>query len=480
MLSCITKDQTSLYAPSCETKLTRQMSNNKLLLCPNCLKRVIFCSGPKMGSYFRHFDDEACVVSYSEPETKKHRMGKEVLYKWLKNTFKTSIVETEKRILETNQIADILVTHTKGKVKGDRWAFEFQHSNLSARDWEERHNLYQKANITDFWILDAEVFLKHSKSKDSYIQKSRLQKEPQEAIFSSTGFCYFLNLNTLVLTIDYKFRYEDIKVERPNGGYFPKKEYKFHKNSEQSCHLHKVCFEYNEEFNFLAMCYENIGAEFYEEFEWKIQKLRGEKQKKWEEELVNRGKQKVQYAHKEYGEAFSDYMIKFMRENKEAVQNDAFNLSEKDFIDTYKSYVLRLQKYDEERMGWKESSDDTSRVLYRMSNRDEDRDEMRNIKFLNKNKSTLKEHYLEKYADKIELVNYVLQEYGNTFEKLSALQPIRRDRFLYSISKEACSLTPPKSNPTKYDFAYAYRNIGSKEKVDEILKFVREETNLLK
>ncbi|MGN5650777.1 competence protein CoiA family protein [Bacillus sp. Brlt_9] len=451
-------------------ELTKEMSSNKLLLCPNCLTHVIFCNGPKMGSYFRHYDEDACIGNYSEPETKKHRKGKEILVNWLKNTFKTSIVETEKRIIETNQIADILVTHTEGKIKGDRWVFEFQHSKLSAKDWEERHNLYQQANVTDFWILDAEVFLNYSKSKDSYIQKSRLQKDPQEAIFSSTGFCYFLNLNTLELTIDYKFRYEDIRVERPNGGYFPKKEYKFHKNSEQSCHLHKVSFKYNEEFNFLALGYKNIGDEFFEEFEWKIQKLQREKQEKWEEELVKRGMKKVRYAQKLYGESFSSYMVEFMRENKEAVQNDAFDLSDEEFLNTYKSYVQRLQKYDEERNSWKESSDDISRVIYQLSARNEDRVEMRSLDFLKKKKSTFKEYLLEKYEDEINVISFVIQEYKGVFEKLAELNPQIIKKRLNEINWR---VVPFGSNPTEFDYAYAYHYIETIEQADEILKIIK-------
>ncbi|WP_162142458.1 competence protein CoiA family protein [Aneurinibacillus terranovensis] len=36
---------------------------------------------------------------------------------------------------------------------GERWAFEFQCSRISETVWLERHNLYKRANIVDFWIL---------------------------------------------------------------------------------------------------------------------------------------------------------------------------------------------------------------------------------------------------------------------------------------------------------------------------------------
>ena len=126
----------------------------------------------------------------------------------LKKKFPKAKVELEVYIPETKQIADILVSHTSGRAEGSVWAFEFQHSPLSDGDWEERHNLYQSANIHDFWILDADKFLKYSKAKD--IEHARLRHEPVNAIFENTGFCYFLKLDTREITIDFKFRYEDI------------------------------------------------------------------------------------------------------------------------------------------------------------------------------------------------------------------------------------------------------------------------------
>ncbi|MED2737276.1 competence protein CoiA [Bacillus toyonensis] len=470
MLSCITKEQESLYAPSCETKITRQMSNKKLLLCPNCLKRVIFCSGPKMGSYFRHFDDEACVGSYSEPETKKHRMGKEILYNWLKNTFKTSIVETEKHIKETNQIADILVTHTQGKIKGERWAFEFQHSNLSAQAWEERHNLYQKANITDFWILDADVFLKYSKSKDSYIQNSRLQKEPQEAIFSSTGFCYFLNLNTLELTIDYRFKYEDIREERANGGYYPKREIKLHTPLKHSGHISNIGFKYNEEFNFLAMCYNDIDDEFFIKFELEIQHLKREKEKQREKDLASKAIQKILLAKKQYGEVVSGCMSRFIRINKEAIQDDIFNLSEQAFLQKYGIYAQRLNKYGEEMLEWEDSSDITEQILYRLCNNTDEKNKITSLDFLENNNSTLRESCIEKFAKEIEIVKYVLKEYDSFLSKLTELNPIILKK---SLNKINWKLTPNPPEPTKFDYGYHYHSIKSKEEVDEIVDEIK-------
>ncbi|MBW3216530.1 hypothetical protein KZC64_23505, partial [Salmonella enterica subsp. enterica serovar Javiana] len=105
-------------------------------------------------------------------------------------------------IPETKQIADILVVH-KEELEGVRWAFEFQHSPLLSTDWEKRHNLYETAGIQDFWILDRAKFMKFSQAKD--ITDARLRKDLETTIYNKTGLCYFLDLSTSELTIDFEF-----------------------------------------------------------------------------------------------------------------------------------------------------------------------------------------------------------------------------------------------------------------------------------
>lgn len=141
------------------------LSKKHQLRCPIpiCHHQVIFKCGDKKIPHFAH--KNKCVYTDHEPESQDHLNGKLLLEKILIKLFPNSTVEKESWIKETNQQADVLVTHKDGK----RLAFEIQCSKISGHKWEERHNLYKTANIKDFWILNNELNLTantHNKKKD--------------------------------------------------------------------------------------------------------------------------------------------------------------------------------------------------------------------------------------------------------------------------------------------------------------------------
>ncbi|MGN5650776.1 competence protein CoiA [Bacillus sp. Brlt_9] len=479
MLRCITESQILLYAPNCKEEETRQLSRSGLLFCPSCKDKVQFCRGQKKGSYFRHPKSNCIAYKYDYSESPNHKKGKDILYNWLKNKFEKAIVEKEKYIPETGQIADILVTHTEGKLKGCIWAFEYQHSKLPKKDWDARHNLYQNANIVDFWILDAEVFLKYSQSNDERIKNARNKQDLQETIYSTTGFCYFLNISTLDLTIDFKFREEFIGPKNPKDVFYPSKPYKFHSPLKHSCRLEEIQFMYYEgSSDFIAMFYKDIAEKLKKEFKTKSQAFKIKKQKKWDKELESKIQQILEYTKINYDEVFFSCMKRFIEINKQDIQIDAYHLPEEEFLQKYEAFVRVLQKYETERLVWKESVNDTLRIIYELSVREKDEEGICSLEFLDKNKLTLKDHYLEKYKNKIEIITYVLRNYEEPLKKLAQLNP---NRIRTWLSKINTWLTPLGIvNPTKFDYAFAYRHIKSKEEVDKIFKVIQEETNILK
>jgi hypothetical protein len=86
------------------------------------------------------------------------------------------------------------------------------------------------------------------------------------------------------------------------------------------------------------------------------------------------------------------------------------------------------------------------------------------------NKSSLKEHLFEKYADKIKIINFVLTEYEEVLKKLVDLNPKIIKKMINDINWRAY---PIEENPTKFDYAYAYHFIKTADEVDETLKVLK-------
>ncbi|AYV67624.1 hypothetical protein C2I06_12515 [Niallia circulans] len=464
MIRCVTEGK-SIFASECEDEATRVLSRNGELLCPNCLKKVRYNNGPIKGAYFSHLPKAECVVTNYEKETKQHLQGKDILYKWLISRFPNAKVDLEVYIPETHQIADILVTHTSGKLKGSVWAFEFQHSSLSSKDWLDRHNLYRAANIQDFWILDADVFLLYSNSKDLYIQKARRRKDPVETIFNTTGFCYYLKLDNLEVTIDFSFRYEDIRGEDRYGRKFPPQEYKFHSPLEHSCKLTDIKFLYNEEFKYSSMTYTEIINGSNIRFDTMIRKFEKKKQQKWEDELQVRARSKKEFLEKKYGENFSSYMWSFMKANREDIKYDVYELSEEEFVTKYEKYAVKLQNFGEEILKMEERKTTNHNIILELY----EKKEILKITFLEEQHS-VEDFYSNKYSKQIDIISYVLSEYDSLFEELISLNPKVISNLLNDINWR---INPYKSNPTKFDYAFEYRRFETKEEVDDLISEVK-------
>ncbi|WJH37090.1 competence protein CoiA family protein [Paenibacillus sp. CC-CFT747] len=131
-----------------EESFLRNLASARHLICPDCRALVRYRAGTKRPHFYHHRECDN-PNPFSEPETGTHRLGKFVLYKWLKLLYPESRVELEYYLPETKQRSDVMILHPSGQ----RWAFEFQCSRITGSAWLERHELYKHAGVEDFWIL---------------------------------------------------------------------------------------------------------------------------------------------------------------------------------------------------------------------------------------------------------------------------------------------------------------------------------------
>lgn len=479
LLRCITVDKETLIATNCDKENTKRLSKEKQLLCPNCQSTVIFKPGKIKRPHFAHYESD-CVVTNYEPETASHLQGKQVLYEWLKKKFPAADVEYEVYIPETNQIADIFVEHTDEGMEGLRWAFEFQHSPLSSVDWETRHNLYKLAGIQDLWVLDKAKYMKFSKARD--ITDARIRNELERKIFNESGLCYFLDLETSELTIDFNFTtsWHTTIV----NGVRRRNEYTYHSPIHHTTHMDKVQVRMNDEFKHGVLIYPEIEKQMEEKLSWVLAKLRGERSRKAKQELQERAKEKKIFAKRKYGEEKTELIWRFMElnieelsdyeldlseeENIKELTNDVRQLTEEDFFIKYEALFEKLQRNLEELKTFKDSKDLVKMLIEDVTYETQ----IFSMTFLSDQGNRSLEDYLKEiHTEKIDVVTYVYRTYRNDLEKLASMnfRAIKRD-----LDKIRPIITPWERKPTTIDFAIGYKRLESREAADAHIKQVKE------
>ncbi|MDC7770353.1 competence protein CoiA family protein [Priestia megaterium] len=464
MIRCINEEKETLYASNCEESLTRKLSKEKKLYCPNCMINVIFKKGKVMSAHFAHRDSD-CVVNHSEPETNSHIKGKEILYDWIKEKYPTAFVEYEYPISETGQIADVYVKHTEGEMKDIRWAFEFQHSPLSSADWETRHNLYESAGIQDFWILDKARFMKFSTAQG--ITDARLRKDLESTIFSKVGVCYFLDLESKVMTIDFKFITSwDTKIVK---GIERKTEYTYHHPIQHSFHIDGVRMRMNDEFKHGVLVFDKVEEQMEPTLSSILSSLRHKLEEKLEQQLQDQAKKKKTYAETNYESQDADIIWDFMKRNKEHIKDDVRNLSETNFFKKYSNYIDTAISNNKE-LDLLEKSDDLVQKSLRgfISFTD-----VNKMTFLNKQSDKSLEEYLKlEYKDKIALIEYVYNTHRKVLDKLASSNQRHIKSKLETINSW---LITYEKNPTAIDYAIRYRRCENIEEIDKYVEQIREE-----
>ncbi|WP_078206675.1 competence protein CoiA [Bacillus mycoides] len=462
LLRCITNEKETLYASNCEEKSIRQLSREKKLQCPNCHNNVIYKKGKVMSAHFAHKSSE-CVVTNYEPETTSHIKGKEILFNWLNEKYPSAEVQYEVYIPETKQIADILVVHKEEELEGVRWAFEFQHSPLLSTDWEKRHNLYETAGIQDFWILDRAKFMKFSQAQD--ITDARLRKDLETTIYNKTGLCYFLDLSTSELTIDFEFTtsYETRIIRRREI----KTPYIYHNPIQHSTHINQVRVRINQEFQYGVLIYKDIEKRMNDRLLLILHKLRKKQSEKLKQELKEKALEKVAFAKSEYGEKEAKIALKFMRENKENIADDIRNMQEYEFFQKYYKYIQQLQDNLKEFKDIEDSEDLVKKLIRKISSSSD----FYELPFLIEQESqSLEEYLIYKNKEKVILVEYVYDKYKAVLEKIASMNPKFVNRELGKIKS---TLTSWGNKPSALDYALEYRWLKSNEEIDKYIEEIK-------
>lgn len=463
LLRCITDEKETLYASNCEEKSIRQLSRGKKLQCPNCHNNVIYKNGKVMSAHFAHKSSE-CVVTNYEPETTSHIKGKEILFNWLNEKYPGAEVQYEVYIPETKQIADILVVHKEEELEGVRWAFEFQHSPLLSKDWEKRHNLYEAAGIQDFWILDKAKFMKFSQAEG--ITDARLRKDLEKTIYNETGLCYFLDLSTSELTIDFEFT-ETYKRQVINRKEI-KTKYIYHSPIQHSIHIDQIKVRINKEFKQGVLIYNEIEEQINQRLRWILRTLREKQKEKLEKELKEAAIKKIAFIKNEYGEEQAEIVSKFMKENKEKMAEDIRNMQEHEFLQKYYKYIKQLLDNLEEFKQIEEGKDLVKRLIGRISNSSN----FYNLSFLTEQGSkSLEEYLIYINKEKVALVEYVYNEYKEVLEEIASMSP----KFVNKeLGKIKFSLEVWESNePSAIDYAIQYRGLKNNEEIDEYIEKIK-------
>jgi len=466
LLRCITVDKETIIATNDKREILKRLSDENNLLCPNCLSKVIFKSGRVKRPHFAHYDSE-CVVSNYEPETPSHIKGKQILFDWLSKKYPSAVIQYEVYIAETRQIADVYVEHKEKDMIGIRWAFEFQHSPLSSTEWESRHELYRTAGIQDFWILDKAKFMKFSKAQD--IENARIRNELEQTIFAQTGLCYFLDIETSDLTIDFKFisSYHSRMV----NGVERNNEYTYHDPIQHSMSLEQIRVRMNDRFKYGVLIFPQIEELMKESLIYILHKLEAEQARKAEQILQEKANEKRSFAQVNYGDQKAEMYWKFMKANKSKITEDVIQLSAEDFIDKYDSFFVYLQLNIKEFEKLKEEKGLVERLLVDLSYEYN----FYKLEFLNNQGEDSLTDYLKKLLhEDMDIVSYVYDEYR---EVLDGLASMRFKAIKGDLKKINSHLIPYnyEENPSAIDYALRFHLLKSREEVDRNIKQIRDQ-----
>ncbi|MGM0924671.1 MAG: competence protein CoiA [Bacillota bacterium] len=463
MFRCITEDNNTLIATTCEPESTRVLSRAHRLFCPNCKGVVQYNKGVVKSSYFSHVNLECEYIGH-EPETPSHRKGKELLYSWLKTKFPTAYVEYEEPIPETGQIADVFIKHTDGDLKGIRWAFEFQHSPLTSTGWEERHNLYKSAGIQDFWILDKAKYLKFSTAKGH--TDARKRNDLEKKIYSEVGLCYFLDLEKEELTIDFNF-----KIHSKRNVYNRKRvvtDYTYHRPQDHAAPINKIRVRMNKEFKYCVLLYDEVEEQMNDRLIWIVKKLKREQEIQLEEELQLRIPEKKGFANTIYLDGEAHIARRFIEDNERDLAEDIRDLSDNDFFEKYKDLIDKLILNIQDFNALEKSQQLRHKLIVDLNH---SWDIYKTSFLVAQATHSLEEYLTMKTQDKISLVEYAYNTYKDVFEKLASRHTELTNSALKNIK---WFLVPYDKNPNALDYALVYHHCKTTEEIDQYVKQVLE------
>ncbi|MCK1992847.1 hypothetical protein GW626_05845 [Peribacillus muralis] len=148
MLTAIKQDGTWITLPEkMPPNLLIRLRRSGKYYCPCCKTEMSIKAGSVKVPHFAHKNNHSCRTS-SEPESEYHLKGKRKLFQWFSSH--DYQVELEAYLPEIKKRADVLAT-----IGGNRYAIEFQCSNIPEIEFIERTKAYRSIGIKPIWILAA-------------------------------------------------------------------------------------------------------------------------------------------------------------------------------------------------------------------------------------------------------------------------------------------------------------------------------------
>lgn len=126
-----------------------QLPDQQECFCPGCQQKVFVKRGQVKVPHFAHYQQMACAT-FSEGETERHLLGKQVLFRWLKDQLLEVVMEPWLPSLQ--QRPDLLVELGEGENRL-RLALEYQCSPIPLWRLSERTNGYAEEAYAVVWLL---------------------------------------------------------------------------------------------------------------------------------------------------------------------------------------------------------------------------------------------------------------------------------------------------------------------------------------
>lgn len=484
MLRCITENNKPLIATTCEEQSTRTLSRTHKLFCPNCGGVVKYNKGKVKSSYFSHVNLE-CEYVGSEPETQSHLKGKELLYSWLKQNFPDAYIEYEVHIPQTGQIVDVYIEHKTGPHAGRIWAFEFQHSKITATTWKERHDLYESIGIQDFWFFDKKTIMKFSTAKDK--SDARKRSDLEKTVFNTTGLVYFLDLETSNLTIDFNFN-ESPEFKVING-HRRKQVFTYHSPKVHSVKMSEVRARKSRKHDYTVLVSDSLEKSMESRLSTIVQMLDSHERKKRQALYGDRLREKGMYSRITFGDEFADQFKSILMDHNGELtyrdysyddddywydekladlKEDIINMGIEEFFTKYKPLIDTSIKNVRDYATFRDSDYLELKILTSLAYPSE----LKQVAFLQEQGyMTLKDYLSSKYEEIIHLVQYTYETHLDVLELLTTK---RREFVNEKLSGINSSLKVYTQKPTVLDYAINFRNLNSTEEVENCIEQIKD------
>lgn len=199
------------YALNYELKKKLKIAGkNGELTCPDCGKEVILKANDlkKKVPHFSHkVTDLKCdSISNGARESEEHKRGRMLLYQYMKSLYPNDALMIKYRF-KNRRIADIYIEFSNG----NKLAIEFQRTDLTLEEWQEREEEYNRLNVNVLWILrgkEEELIGRKQQIEVPFFKQIMLNERNKLAVFLDVEKNKFI----LMKNMSYQDKYNDKNI----------------------------------------------------------------------------------------------------------------------------------------------------------------------------------------------------------------------------------------------------------------------------